>query len=143
MKSVGPDLLSEEISFPEYKNIITQKRISKKEICKFLLDQKYFSGIGNWILSEIMYECGIAPSRTLGSLSEKDILNLYTVSVKILKDAYAVNGLTITNYINPDGELGTYNVKVYMKDVDPEGNEIVRSTFSDKRTVHWVPSKQK
>jgi aminopeptidase N len=26
---------------------------------------------------------------------------------------------------------------------DPEGNDIVRETFSDKRTMHWVPVKQK
>ena len=68
---------------------------------------------------------------------------LYYYSIKVLRDAFQVRGLTITNYIDPDGEYGEYQVKVYGKTKDPYGNEILRSTFSDKRTMHWVPSIQK
>lgn len=143
LKSVGPDFLTEEISYETYNEVLSRKRIGKKEICSFLLEQKYFSGIGNWVRAEVLYESRIAPYRTLESLNDEEKRRLYYYSSKILKDAYEVKGLTITNYIDPDGDLGTYDVKVYMKDKDPEGNDIVRSTFSDKRTMHWVPSLQK
>lgn len=143
MKGVGPDLLNETIPFDYYKEVLTQKRLVKKEICSFLLEQKYFSGIGNWVRAEVLYESKIAPWRVLGSLSESDIYLLYYYSIKVLRDAFKVRGLTISNYIDPEGEYGTYEVKVYSKDKDPFGNEVLRSTFSDKRTMHWVPNVQK
>jgi DNA-formamidopyrimidine glycosylase len=142
LKGVGPDLLSEDVGFDTYKSVITLPRLKNKEIGWFLLQQKYFSGIGNWIRAEILYECKIAPFRKLKELSDKDIENLYHWSIKILKDAFKVKGLTISNYIDPDGNYGTYNVKVYMRKKDPKGNTVITSRFSDKRTIHWVPEIQ-
>jgi len=143
LKAVGQDLLSDDVSFEDYNHVISNKRIRTKQICSFLLEQKYFSGIGNWVRAEVLYECGIAPFRTLESLTIGEKKLLHFNSIKILRDAYKKKGLTIMNYISPDGEYGTYDVKIYMKDKDPEGNDIVRETFSDKRTMHWVPIKQK
>jgi len=143
MKAVGPDLLSENVSFDEYNKVLSQKRISQKQICAFLLEQKYFSGVGNWVRAEVLYESRIAPHRTLESLTQEERYKVYYFSIKILREAYSVRGLTITNYIDPEGEYGRYDVKVYAKEKDPEGNEIVRNTFSDKRTMHWVPALQK
>jgi formamidopyrimidine-DNA glycosylase len=143
LKAVGPDLLSENVSFEIYNEVISQKRIKNKQICSFLLEQKYFSGIGNWVRAEVLYKCRIAPFRTLESLSEDNKKSLHSVSIQILNEAYSKKGLTISNYIDPEGEFGTYNVKIYMKEKDPEGNEIIRSVFSDKRTMHWVPEVQK
>jgi endonuclease-8 len=143
LKGVGPDLLNEDVSFDTYKEVIGNKRIKTKQICAFLLDQKYFSGIGNWVRAEVLYESGIAPFRTLESLSDEEKYLLYYYSIKVLRDAFQVRGLTITNYIDPDGEYGEYQVKVYGKNKDPYDNEVIRSVYSDKRTIHWVPSLQK
>lgn len=143
MKAVGPDLLTEEVSFETYYSIITQQRIAKKQICSFLLEQKYFSGVGNWVRAEVLYESRIAPHRELQTLSLEEIFKLHYNSIKILREAFKVNGLTIQNYISPDGDYGRYRVKIYAQEKDPEGNEIVRQVFSDKRTMHWVPAVQK
>lgn len=143
LKTVGPDLLNEDIDFHYYKEVLTQKRLVKKEICAFLLEQKYFSGVGNWVRAEVLYESKIAPWRALGSLNETEIYLLYYYSIKILREAYKVRGLTISNYIDPDGEFGTYDVKVYGREKDSLGNEIIKSVYSDKRTIHWVPTIQK
>ncbi len=142
LKNVGPDLLSEKVTYEEYKAVITLPRLQKKQIGWFLLQQKYFSGVGNWIRAEILYECKIAPNRKLEDLSEADIKHLYHYSLKILKDAYNVKGLTISNYIDPEGNYGTYKVKVYMQKNDPYGHKVITSVFSDKRTIHWVPDVQ-
>jgi DNA-formamidopyrimidine glycosylase len=142
LKNVGPDLLSEKVSYEEYKTVISLPRLKEKQIGWFLLQQKYFSGVGNWIRAEILYECKIAPNRKLKDLSEVDIKHLYHYSLKILKDAYNVKGLTISNYIDPEGNYGTYKVKVYMQKTDPYGHKVITSVFSDKRTIHWVPDVQ-
>jgi DNA-formamidopyrimidine glycosylase len=142
LKNVGPDLLSEKVTYEEYKTVISLPRLRSKQIGWFLLQQKYFSGVGNWIRAEILYECKIAPNRKLEDLSEIDIKHLYHYSLKILKDAYSVKGLTISNYIDPEGNYGTYKVKVYMQKIDPYGHKVITSVFSDKRTIHWVPDVQ-
>jgi len=142
LKNVGPDLLSEKVTYEEYKTIISLPRLRTKQIGWFLLQQKYFSGVGNWIRAEILYECKIAPNRKLEDLTETDIKHLYHYSLKILKDAYNVKGLTISNYIDPEGNYGTYKVKVYMQKTDPYGHKVITSVFSDKRTIHWVPEVQ-
>lgn len=141
--AVGPDLLSEDISFDYYNKVISNKRLALKQICGFLLEQKYFSGVGNWVRAEVLYEAKVSPWRKIGSLSEEEKYLIYYYSIKILRTAYEVRGLTISNYIDPEGELGTYEVKVYSQDKDPFGNEVVREVLNDKRTIHWVPKVQK
>jgi DNA-formamidopyrimidine glycosylase len=141
--AVGPDLLSEDISFDYYNTVISNKRLESKQICGFLLEQKYFSGVGNWVRAEVLYEACISPHRTLCSLTEDEKYLVYYYSIKILREAYEVRGLTISNYIDPEGELGTYEVKVYGQDKDPFGNTVVREVLNDKRTIHWVPQVQK
>lgn len=143
MKGVGPDFLTEEISFESYNDVLSNKYVQKKEICGFLLEQKYFSGIGNWVRAEVLYESRIAPNRIISTLSEEEKRKIHYFSIKILREAYQVRGLTIMNYIDPEGEYGTYEVKVYSKEKDPFGHDVVRNVFKDKRTMHWVPALQK
>jgi DNA-formamidopyrimidine glycosylase len=142
MKEVGPDLLIEDISFEDYNEVISNQKIKTKQICGFLLEQKHFSGVGNWVRAEVLYESRIAPHRTLESLSLEDKYRIYFYSIKILRDAYKVRGLTITNYIDPEGEFGEYPVKVYFQEKDPFGNEVSRSVLNVTRTIHWVPKLQ-
>lgn len=143
LKDVGPDLLAEDVPFEYYNTVISNDRLKDKQICGFLLEQKYFSGVGNWVRAEVLYESRISPHRKIGSLSLDDRYRLYFYSCKILRDAYKVRGLTISNYIDPEGELGEYPVKVYAQSKDPFDNEVVRSVLDDKRTIHWVPILQK
>jgi formamidopyrimidine-DNA glycosylase len=76
LKDVGPDLLSEDIPYEQYHSVISSSKLSRKEICWFLMEQKFFSGVGNYILAEVLYECGILPTRLLGNLSDQDKYNL-------------------------------------------------------------------
>jgi len=142
MKAVGPDLLSDDISLEDYEEKITKKSIRNKEICSFMMEQKYFSGIGNYLLAEILYACKILPTRLLKDLSEKDIKNLWKYSRKIIKDSYKCGGLTIATYLSIEGEKGTYETKVYGRKRDPEGNPVKTQTFSNGRTSHFVPAVQ-
>lgn len=143
LKTVGPDFLTENISFEDYNKILENRFVKKRQIAGFLLDQKYFSGIGNWVRAEVLYESRIAPYRTIESLSLEERKRLHYWSIKVLRDAYQVKGLTIQNFISPEREYGRYKVKVYGREKDPYGNPVVRDVFRDKRTMHWVPNVQK
>lgn len=155
LKSIGPDLLTyaidlanevsifgEEITAESYLKVVRGKRIQGKQVCNFLMEQKYFSGVGNYLKAEILYRCKFHPNRTLGSLSDYDVETLRIVSLETIYEAYCCNGLTIQNYWDPDGIAGTFPVAVYRRDVDPEGRKVIKEKFTDGRTTHWCPDVQ-
>lgn len=143
LQDIGPDLLSENVSFDLYKKKIMSSRIKNQCICKFLTEQKYFSGIGNYLKSEILYFSRIAPNRTLGSLTESEIIELYTKSIQLIKLSYSYGGLTIDTFWSPDGKRGEYPKVIYDMIKDPLGNPIMKSTEYDGKSTYWVPSIQK
>lgn len=142
LKDVGPDLLSEDISYEHYHSVISNPKLRNKEICWFMMEQKFFSGVGNYILAEVLYESRILPTRLLCNLSDEDKYNLWYYSRKILSDSYQYGGLTIATYFSMEGARGIFETKVYGKKKDPNGYSIRTGTFSNKRTSHYVPEIQ-
>ena len=143
INKIGPDLLNDQFTLEIWKNKITWSRIKSKQICGFLMEQKYFSGIGNYLKSDILYLAAIRPDRSLMTLTDEEITRIFHVAVKTIRRSYHYRGCTIKSYWDPDGKAGKYERIVYGKTHDQYGNEIIKSTFKDKRTTHWVPSIQK
>lgn len=141
-KSIGPDLLHESITFDHYHQVIATRALQDKQIAWFLLEQKYFSGIGNYLRSEILYLSRIAPHRVIGTLSLQEIQTLHSISMSVIREAYVHNGLTLSSYVDPDGNGGTYEPHVYKKTHDKCGNPVERCTGKEGRTVHWVRNVQ-
>jgi formamidopyrimidine-DNA glycosylase len=138
---IGPDLLHDNITIADYYCVI--KSVPHLALEEFVMEQKYFSGIGNYLRSEILYLSRLNPLRTLQTLSDHDIALLYTNSLKIIKYSYECNGLTIGDYIDPDGNKGIYKPMVYHQAQDPEGRPV--QSFKLKpasQTIFWVPGYQ-
>lgn len=142
-KTTGPDLLNDDVTLEEWTKKLKNGRLSKKEICLFLLDQKQFSGIGNYLRAEILYASGVGPYRTLGSLSDDEIKTLLKISKQKLRESYESGGLTIRDYLAPDGSRGNFQQVVYAKETDPLGNKVIKEKDKLGRMIHWVPSVQK
>lgn len=147
-KKVGPDLLDAAMTgtnlLPDWKRSIMSVRRKNVEIKNYLKEQKHFSGIGNYLRAEILYESKINPFRKLKDLSETDIELIYHKSLEIMKNSYLCHGLTISDYMDPEGYKGTYPVKIYKQTHDPYGNPVEahdRGTKT-KQTMHWVPKVQ-
>uniref|UniRef100_A0A6C0BCH9 Formamidopyrimidine-DNA glycosylase H2TH DNA-binding domain-containing protein n=1 Tax=viral metagenome TaxID=1070528 RepID=A0A6C0BCH9_9ZZZZ len=141
-KDVGPDLMTEEVTYEIYKMIITGPRIGKLKIMEFMMEQKYMSGIGNYLRSEILYKSRINPHRPLCSLSEQDIYNLFYFSKTTIWEAYQSNGLTIQDYLDVSGKNGVYNCLCYGRPIDNNGLQIITEKDKNKRTIHWCPQYQ-
>lgn len=141
--SIGPDLLAEDVPDSVWLECISRPRLANKQICDFLMDQKYFSGIGNYLKAEILYGCRIKPDRPLSSLTEKEKRLLLSKSSSIIRDAHSNGGLTIRSFYSPTGATGTFRVLVYNQSSDPNGYPVEKSVFKDKRTTHWVPAVQR
>ena len=143
LDQLGPDLLSEHVDYNVWVTKIKNKRIANKQICDFLLEQKYFCGIGNYLKCDILYICKIRPDRPLKLLTDEEIHLLYYYSINIIKQSYSCGGLTIKDFWSPLGKPGLYKTLIYDKEVDKNGYAVVKEDFKDKRTTHWVKEIQK
>lgn len=106
-------------------------------------DQKVIAGIGNYLVAEILYDAKISPHRLCNNISQEEWYQLYQSITKIMWESYNHGGLTIRTYMDPSGELGTYQPKVYNRKVDILGNQVIRDKSENNRTIHWVPNIQK
>jgi formamidopyrimidine-DNA glycosylase len=144
MKDIGPDWINDKITLEFYSSKIKNKRIKTNQIVQFLMNQKYISGIGNYLKAEILYDAKMRPDKTLEQLSDKDIETLYNSTLKIVKLSLEGNGLTIKDYKTPDNKTGIFEACIYNKSVDPLGNPVIIGNFKDQdRSTYWCPEIQK
>lgn len=150
---IGPDLLQETVSMESWRGVITRPRLKNKIIGDFLHEQKYFSGIGNYLRAEILYQTKIHPERSLGQLTPDEIAVLLITAQQILRASYAHNGHTEYTFFDPLGRKGTFPVVVYNCSTCPLGHPITvthkqklnRKTGNMEKTgqgMHWCPTCQ-
>lgn len=146
LNTIGMDLLDAGLTKKDVSEEF-QKKIqgSNATIVELLMNQKVFSGVGNYIKAETLYRSKVSPWRQGKSLSKEECLALVKNATDILVDSYKVGGATIATYKNFEGEVGHYSGKlmVYGKTTDPRGNPVKSEETPDKRTTWWVPKVQK
>ena len=145
-------------------NDFIKKTRKNLNVVKVLMDQNgIVSGIGNYLVAEILYDAKINPHKKLTDLTAKKILQLAHSMKKIVKRAYydnktgymdnfknfmakhkeRVDKNIFPNY-HPDIKIGTgFQFKVYGQETDPKGNKVKQDNIIKDRTIHWVPKIQK
>lgn len=79
---IGPDLL--EVDFEAFEAGMQNRSVAIKTA---LLDQKHFSGIGNWIADEMLFDCGIHPQQPCRKLSTDQYRCLWKAGRRIVETA--------------------------------------------------------
>lgn len=139
-RDTGPDWLVDDISYQTFLSVI--QRHPHMKLCDFLLEQKYFSGVGNYLKAEILYEARLNPHRELESLG-KEVQVLYDSIRKIISDAYSAGGTSVYTWLDPLGRKGEYCLRVYNRKFDLDGHKVIAETITKKsRTTYWVPELQ-
>lgn len=135
LNSIGSDVFIKSFTLSNLRCIINSIVDKKKDmmIGIFLLEQKYISGIGNYLRSDILYDASISPFRSLTSLSDDNIKILHKSIHKIVKKSYK---------IQKKNGLHSYPFLVY-KQKKTKNMENVSHDMIGKRFIYWVPSKQK
>jgi len=145
MKDVGPSWLHDTIHFMDFFSMLHNKRFkSDKKIVDFLVEQKYYSGIGNYMRSEILYVAGISPHRTLQSINVAEARRIYDAIYYVIEAALKANGHTLHSYFTPIGNSGGYEPIIYGRKVtnDDLVVEVVSEKDKSDRMFHWAPSLQ-
>jgi formamidopyrimidine-DNA glycosylase len=108
----GIEPLQPNFEWEKFKNLSKGRKTSIKA---FLLNQKNIAGIGNIYADEILFDAKIRPSRKVGSLSEKELRNIFISSEKIIKKAIQKRGTTFSDYVDGNGHKGSFvsYLKVY------------------------------
>jgi formamidopyrimidine-DNA glycosylase len=149
LSKLGPDLLKDNLIYEDFAKTI--KKYPKKNLLKLLvMEQNIFSGIGNYASAEILYLAQISPYRTVGSLSNDELINLFYCIRYVLKLSYFMQGGKKNYYpgikLNSE-DTKEFKFKVYGKKgknaFDPFGNKVKADKIMGTRTTYWVPSIQK
>jgi len=112
---LGPDAMSEKLTFSDFKKVIQEQKRSIKQV---LLDQEIIAGIGNIYSDEILFEARINPKESADKLTLPRLKKMYVAMKKILKEAIEKRGSSISDYRDTAGEKGFYTEsrRVYKKE---------------------------
>ena len=110
IRDLGPEPL--EISFKNFEGLFnpsTGLRARKKgRVKQVLMDPTFIAGIGNIYADEILWSSGIHPLSRVEKLDKKDLKNIYSHTVRILKKAIKYKGSSMDDYRIPSGEKGSF-----------------------------------
>lgn len=145
---LGHDPLSEEIL--DNTNIIAKfRRHNHQNICKALMEQELFAGVGNFIKSETLYEAKISPHAFVSDIDDKSLLALYEAIKKIAKEDYESGGCALYTFSGVQGDQSDFKdtLKVYGHEGKKDCNgyvikRIPEALSPDKRSTFWVPEVQ-
>ncbi len=106
LKKVGPEPLAASFSSAGLAGRLAKRPGSSVKAA--LLDQSVIAGIGNIYADESLFLAGIHPAQKAGSLSQDEIKLLYRAIRLVLRRAIQQGGSTDKNYLNAEGQPGSY-----------------------------------
>jgi formamidopyrimidine-DNA glycosylase len=96
-------------------------RKSRAFIKAALLNQKLLHGVGNIYADESLFRAGIRPRHRAHLLTAEELKKLHAALRKVLKQAIAAGGSSISDYVDADGEEGFFQIqhRVYGREGEP------------------------
>lgn len=119
----------------------------KTPIKSALLNQKLLRGVGNIYADESLFRAGLRPRRRVSTITRAQLEKLYESVQEVLKEAIALGGSSVSDYVDADGEEGFFQAqhRVYGR----EGEACLVCKTPIKRVVivgrssHYCPKCQK
>lgn len=112
LSSLGVEPLSPAFSAKRLHEALQSHRATLKP---WLMDQRRIAGLGNIYAMEILFAARISPLRRTNTLSEAEAQALHRATRKILRQAIACNGTTISDFRRVDSKTGSFQhmLRVY------------------------------
>ena len=119
----------------------------KTPIKSALLNQKLLRGVGNIYADESLFRAGIRPRRRATTITHEQLRKLYLSIQGVLKEAIALGGSSVSDYVNADGEEGFFQLqhRVYGREAEPclVCKTPVKRVLIAGRSSHYCPKCQK
>jgi len=141
-EGLGPDAL--QITAADFAGMIGARRGRIKAL---LLNQAFLRGLGNIYSDEALFRAGIHPLAEAGRLSRRRILSLHRAIRQVLRQAIAKGGSSISDYRDPDGRQGWFQIehRVYGRAGEPckRCGTAIRRILVAQRSTHFCPKCQR
>ncbi len=119
----------------------------KTPIKSALLNQKLLRGVGNIYADESLFRAGIRPRRRASSIRSEQLGKLFLAIQEVLKEAIALGGSSVSDYVNADGEEGFFQLqhRVYGREGEPclVCKTPIKRVVIAGRSSHYCPKCQK
>ncbi|AYC52829.1 DNA-formamidopyrimidine glycosylase [Bacillus licheniformis] len=111
LRQLGPEPFSSEFTAAYLRERLKKTNRSVKTA---LLDQRTVVGLGNIYVDEALFRAGIHPEATANKLTKKQTVLLHKEIIQTLKEAVEAGGSTVRSYINSQGEIGMFQLKLFV-----------------------------
>ena len=119
----------------------------KTPIKSALLNQKLLRGVGNIYADESLFRAGIRPRRRAAAMTRQELGRLHRAVQEVLREAIALGGSSISDYVDADGEEGFFQLqhRVYGREGEPclVCATAIRRVVLAGRSSHYCPNCQK
>lgn len=119
----------------------------KTPIKSALLNQKLLRGVGNIYADESLFRAGIRPKRRAASIRPDQLKKLHGSVQEVLKEAIALGGSSVSDYVNADGEEGFFQLqhRVYSREGEPclVCKTAIKRVVIAGRSSHYCPKCQR
>jgi formamidopyrimidine-DNA glycosylase len=119
----------------------------KTPIKSALLNQKLLRGVGNIYADESLFRAGIRPRRRAASITRDQLGKLFLSVKEVLKEAIALGGSSISDYVNSDGEEGFFQLQHRVYGREAEACLVCKTSIKrvviGGRSSHYCPRCQK
>ena len=119
----------------------------KTPIKSALLNQKLLRGVGNIYADESLFRAGIRPRRRASTITREQFGKLHRAVREVLREAIALGGSSISDYVDSDGEEGFFQLqhRVYAREGEPclVCGSAIRRVVLGGRSSHYCAKCQK
>jgi formamidopyrimidine-DNA glycosylase len=119
----------------------------KTPIKSALLNQKLLRGVGNIYADESLFRAGIRPRRRAAAITREQLGKLHRAVREVLREAIALGGSSISDYVDADGEEGFFQLqhRVYGREGEPclACRTAIRRVVLSGRSSHYCSKCQK
>ena len=119
----------------------------KTPIKSALLNQKLLRGVGNIYADESLFRAGIRPRRRTSTITRDQLAKLLARVKEVLREAIALGGSSISDYVDADGEEGFFQLqhRVYGREGEPclVCKTAIKRVVIAGRSSHYCPKCQK
>ena len=119
----------------------------KTPIKSALLNQKLLRGVGNIYADESLFRAGIRPRRRAATISREQLAKLHASVRQVLKEAIALGGSSISDYVDANGDEGFFQLqhRVYGREGEPclVCKTPIKRVVIAGRSSHYCPKCQK
>lgn len=139
---IGPDVLLAALdgymTFEMFHSCFAKTIHLSKLICDVLTDQYCVSGIGWYLMTEVLHLAHVRPSRPTKEVSEDEWKAIYRNLFEIIVESYQAGGFTLESFVSPDGSKGLYQPRIYGLG-EVSGEPVLRVKRSN-RTLQYLES---